>query len=264
MVELIVVVGIIVVLAGILVPAISHAYKHAMRVRIRSDLQVLSHALDAYKLDQRDYPRLDAGSPLDGAVLLCWALYAPGPASADGNDGPGFRIHGTAGTVYGPYVAVGALRLGSVMTGMLDKSTNLPHDWMLSTDDTTTAFVDPYDHPIYYCPARPNGAAGINSPGGLVAKYGYGPQGPMYDQQYFINQAASIASGVVIDIGVMETALGDANQNGFIDGAETATYTGPYLLWAAGPDINHDSSIPLGAAGKNYNDPKSYLTNFIQ
>jgi len=51
-----------VVLASLLVPMIGKAYKTAQRARMQADLQLIANALDAYKLDQRDYPR----NPTDG------------------------------------------------------------------------------------------------------------------------------------------------------------------------------------------------------
>src|SRR6266567_9020512 len=93
MVELLVVIGIIVMLVGLLIPMVNKAYKSSVRSRITSDLHVIMQGLENYKLDQRDYPRMNLPDeypnkqpdatgvlqPIDGAVLLCWALYAPGP-----------------------------------------------------------------------------------------------------------------------------------------------------------------------------------------
>jgi hypothetical protein len=209
-------------------------------------------------------------------VLLCWALYAPGPASQDGADGPGFRIRGTSGTTYGPYVSAGAVRVGHVMSATYDSNSgNMPRPLISSGDDSTAAFLDRNDHAIYYCPARPNGAATMSSAGGLVSDYNYattGAQAPMYDHQYFIIPAAegtalpdkggTTNNGVVVDLKVMQTALGDTDHDGGITSPETANFTGPYILWCAGPDSSHASSVPQGAGGSNYNDPKSYVTNF--
>ena len=58
LVELLVVIGIIVLLIGILLPAISRAMRAAHRTRIASDLNAISAALDAYKADFGDYPRI--------------------------------------------------------------------------------------------------------------------------------------------------------------------------------------------------------------
>ena len=121
LVEMLVVIGIIILLIGILLPAINIAYSHAVRNRMALDIQSISAALEAYKNDQRMYPTLDyndtttsnsSASPqtsgimtaaYPGSVLLCRALIAPGNLSQDGAIGPGFT-NLPSGQVYGPYV----------------------------------------------------------------------------------------------------------------------------------------------------------------
>ena len=254
LVELIVVIGIIVLLMSLLIPMVSKAYRTSVRTRMAADLHAIAQGLEAYKLDQKDYPRLapyaaGQGSPqIDGAILLCWALVAPGPATSttpqtnppDGNDGPGFRAHGTSGTLYGPYVTLGALRVGDEDTSMGVQP---------GVNNSRAAFLDRYDHPIYYCPARPNSTASITAGNGFVADFsgGMGQQQPMYDHAYFCPQGQPNNSSP-INLAFMQSVLGDANQNGQIDGSESANYTGPFILWSAGPD-------------QNYNSVKSYVTN---
>jgi type II secretory pathway pseudopilin PulG len=58
LVELLVVIGIIVLLIGILLPMIARAYRQSQRARIASDLNAISAALEDYKHDFGDYPRL--------------------------------------------------------------------------------------------------------------------------------------------------------------------------------------------------------------
>jgi prepilin-type N-terminal cleavage/methylation domain-containing protein len=113
LIELLVVIGIIVVLAGLLLPAITGAYKKAQRAAMANDLQAVGAALDAYKRDFGDYPRVhtdpgltpmaDRPNPMTGAQMLCFALVGPAPKTEvgvtptqrpkqDGQDGPGFRV----------------------------------------------------------------------------------------------------------------------------------------------------------------------------
>src|SRR5436190_672523 len=91
LVEMLVVISVIIILAGILLPAINKAYKKAQRTATANDLQAIASALEAYKQDFGDYPRvvrsadLTAGdkthpNPMTGAQVLCFALMGPGPA----------------------------------------------------------------------------------------------------------------------------------------------------------------------------------------
>jgi type II secretory pathway pseudopilin PulG len=122
---MLVVVGIMIVLAGLLLPAINKAYRTAQRTAVANDLQAIGTALEAYRADFKDYPRsglhrphlpqprggADPPEPHDwGAQVLCFALigaaqqteptYIPGYAAPaantthlrnDGAAGPGFR-----------------------------------------------------------------------------------------------------------------------------------------------------------------------------
>ncbi len=117
---MLVVIGIMVLIIGAALPMLSRATRNAQRTRALADLQTIAQALEHYRNDFRDYPRTplsDRGpNAPSGAVLLCWALIAPGPAASDtvagdGNDGPGFRTRGTQGQVYGPYLQTDHFRL---------------------------------------------------------------------------------------------------------------------------------------------------------
>jgi len=128
-VELMVVIVIIMIMAGLLLVGIHAARRSGERARMASDLHTISVALDAYKADFGDYPRVrmdgatvalpgkfpismtfipppplpDLFNPayISGSELLCWALIGPYPqnptgawfAPGDGTDGPGFRLN---------------------------------------------------------------------------------------------------------------------------------------------------------------------------
>src|SRR5947209_3846474 len=116
--EMLLVIGLIAVLVAITAPLAGILYHSASRSRIKADLSTIGTALEAYKLDHRDYPRSSLYQPINGSVLLCWALIAPGPATStdpkvvsDGFDGPGFRSRGAQGQVYGPYIQVDRFKL---------------------------------------------------------------------------------------------------------------------------------------------------------
>jgi prepilin-type N-terminal cleavage/methylation domain-containing protein len=87
LVEMLVVIGIIVVLAGLLLPALFSSYKQAGRVRTASDLNAISSALEAYKQQFGDYPRIiyTSSAPYygigSGASVLGKALLGLGDAN---------------------------------------------------------------------------------------------------------------------------------------------------------------------------------------
>ncbi len=250
LVEMLVVIGIIVLLIGIALPMLNRAYKNAVRTRMAGDLQAISAGLEAYRGDFKDYPRIDysvaaAGTgsvtitstvsgSVPGAVVLCWALLAPGADAQDGADGPGFRARsfqpsggGTStgqGQLYGPYIAPGRFKIGS------------------GTDDTVSTINDRYGHPYLYFPAnrgncrrRPTCSRGITtrrpSPmfdanDNLAAFAHTGDSDPKYPLYRIQSMVGDIGNG---------TTPG-TNPNGMIDGTETANFVGNYILWGAGPD----------------------------
>jgi type II secretory pathway pseudopilin PulG len=113
-VELIVVIGIIAILAGLLLPAVNHMRRSAQIIGQKADFQTIASALEQYKADFGDYPRnaaLPTTNTVGGAVhapiflSLATALMGPGPGMTqqpgitsisqyeigDGADGLGFR-----------------------------------------------------------------------------------------------------------------------------------------------------------------------------
>src|SRR5438045_609121 len=70
LIELLVVISIIIVLAGILLPAITKAWKKAARTAMANDLQAVASALEAYKQDFGDYPRVSKSTDLSTSDKL--------------------------------------------------------------------------------------------------------------------------------------------------------------------------------------------------
>jgi prepilin-type N-terminal cleavage/methylation domain-containing protein len=114
LVELIVVIGIIAILAGILLPAVNHMRRSAQITGQKADFQAIASALEAYQKDFGDYPRniqlpiwnTSQGGTVGGThapifLSLATALLGPGPAVSnasqigDGADGLGFRCQMT-------------------------------------------------------------------------------------------------------------------------------------------------------------------------
>src|SRR5580765_5269727 len=96
LVELLVVIGIIALLAAFAIPMIYKAYKSGVATKTKADFQVISTALEAFKADTGDYPRVDA--PNTGFAVLCKELVAPfgdgvdpgSPPTLDSTDPPVF------------------------------------------------------------------------------------------------------------------------------------------------------------------------------
>jgi len=118
LVELLVVIGIIAILAGLLLPAISQMHRSAQITGQKADFATIANALDAYKADFGDYPRNDvltrfatvptATPPVLAPIhlSLAAALLGAGPQVTqttsggvymigDGADGLGFRAQTT-------------------------------------------------------------------------------------------------------------------------------------------------------------------------
>jgi type II secretory pathway pseudopilin PulG len=97
LIELLVIIGIIAILAAFAIPAIYKAWKSGVKTKTAADFQVISVALDAFKADTGDYPRVEAANT--GFAVLCKALVAPfgdaidqpgPPPTLDPNDPPTF------------------------------------------------------------------------------------------------------------------------------------------------------------------------------
>lgn len=199
LIEMLVVMGIILLLIALLLPAVERAYRDSVRTTMAADLQVISQAIDNYRSTFGNYPQQLNGN--GGAAILCWSLIAPGPATADGADGPGFRVRGTQGTVYGPYLS-------------LDR-------FHVSAATTSAVIYDRYDHPILYFVAHRS----ISPTTSFVGAAGY----------YHYTDSNTITGTLTQK--VFQYRLGDSNlpTNGVIDPGEVPILT-PYILWSAGPD----------------------------
>lgn len=271
LIELLVVVGILALLIGILVPTVSRSLRKGREARIAADLQTIGVALDAYRADFGDYPRVTdvgtlTGPPtnlpynddhvLNGAKVLCRALVGLGDAiptsnvqeaqsAYDGADGLGVR--GRAGQ-QGPNGVWGGgddLRPQGKVFGPYIQPEKFKFG---NADDLTSmnkplsrmAILDINGYPIFYMPAarrRPDIS--------LVNAY----VGPFEVSQYDLNDVCSgllptrslvfRQNGEADDVNAtrrVQAMLGDTNCNGAIVGPEIAATNAPYLLWSAGDD----------------------------
>jgi len=243
LVEMLVVIGIILLLMGILLPAINRAYVQSVRSRIFADLQSIGTALEAYKQDFGDIPRVvtQAGATNRGDSVLCRALIAPGNEAADGADGPGFRIHPRVGTtpqgkVFGPYLSPEKFKY----------------------DPTNLWILDRNGKRILYFPG--NKSANTSVPGGYIAAFPYtgstSAVKPMYntndiDMSLFDYGGGNAARGLAKFQALMGCEFAGANAGA---AGPSSVFTGEYLLWSAGPDEKYglveDPSTPAFSATK--------------
>lgn len=274
LVELLVVIGIILVLISILLPAINRAHQQAVRTSMMGDFAAISQALDQYRNDWGDYPRTGKGATVGstlpntavtGAATLCWALVAPGPGTQDGagattgtdNGAPGFRLHPTAqGKVYGPYISLDRFRIGTIATGNASAPANntvFPVPTGQSYDDTTCVLADRYGNIILYFPANTQVSP---TKTGLVNSWNIGVTPPLAVYNYSDNSTTANAqagtyppyltpNGVNLGQSTLtlkafayrlgRTSAFTTNPNGPVNGSEVPVVV-PYLLWSAGPD----------------------------
>lgn len=226
LVELLVILGILVALMGILLPAMNRTHRSAVRVAMQADLQTLTIAIDAYQSDFGNYPRPDRNvtSPFQGSAILCWALLAPGPASQDGADGLGFRLRGTQGDVKGPYLPLGRFFIGTLSDQNSPIAVVAVPDGQY--DDRVTVLADRYHNAILYYPKKLKAAA-ISS----VANY-IGPFTSTPIPRYISNDNDPVrAFGSLQNL---QSQMPGVLPDGSLDASRVVD--APYLLWGAGPD----------------------------
>lgn len=270
--ELLVVIGIMAVLMGLLLPALTGVSRHAERLKAAADLQAIVIALDAYKRDQGDYPRVAYSSdytdadwaqpaserpnPPSGAQILCQALMSPGPATetgasgntrskADGFDGPGFKVR-TGGKMWPAYLPNERFKIGD------------PDDPTARLEKSVLRFciLDGNGKPILYFPAS-RGKTNISEPEGYVGSdygpgagktaseramfdaddnliwFGHPPAGAQETPQARMSDRANALKRIRLMLGEKSATL-----DGGINAAagESPAFSGDYILWAAGPD----------------------------
>jgi len=135
LVELLVVIGIIVLLAGLGLPMVLRAYKSGTKMRSQADLQTISAALNAYKQDFGEYPRV--ATPNTGPAVLAKALVGPygdgqvnanTPPTDDSTDPPPFNSFSAGSVKLGQCVREGAAPLMSWVALVDDPGTPVAGD----------------------------------------------------------------------------------------------------------------------------------------
>ncbi len=242
---MLVVIGIALLLMGIVLPAVNRAYNQGVRTRMAGDLQAIAAALEAYRQDHGDIPRIyGSGSTPNhtGGVVLCKALIAPQTAAIDGQEGFGFRtrpaIAGVVqGKAYGPYLATDKFKI--------DNNANTPQ------------ILDRNGKAILYFPGFKT--AQIEANNGYIARSAYTgtTTRPMFNANdnsmaLFDYDGTTAATGLSKFQYLMGCNPTTGGVNGFKPGTGTPgdpygppEFTGDYLLWSAGPDERY--GLPTNA-----------------
>ena len=209
LVELLVVIGIILVLMALLLPALNVAWKSATRTRMALDIQTISTALENYRGDFQQYPQVYTAGR--GSWWLCNALVGPANLSTSGVYG--FR-NVTGGKIWGPYIPPDKIKMG---------------DPSGAGNVSNYVLMDKYNHPILYYPAK-GVKVDITQPGGYLGTNG------MFNPNDNTSTGSYDSTTTEMTALMFQLLMGDANGNGAIDPGETPAYTGNYVLWSAGPD----------------------------
>jgi len=273
LIELLVVIGIIVALIAILLPAVHRAYMVAEKAAIASDLQVIANALDAYRADFGAYPmpgtitepHVNQGQPIfiNGQKILCWALVAPGPASEDGADGPGFRLRGTTGRVRGPYLPPDRFVVGTMGGNPGDTAGVIscadagkpPSDWFDVLADRRGRVILYYPAHVAAHPSNlPGSYVGPPPPGSAVqpmwdAGDDEQPQLPLMEAYDLRNLLGAARDGGVLPGGIPITAPFLLISAGTADAVAQPTGSGPQSQQSAVPDsfgvADNVANVPL-------------------
>ena len=292
LVEMLVAISILIILAALLMPAIGRARRSAMRVRVASDLQAISGALEAYKNDQRAYPRV-LGPPVagnygfDGAVVLCQALMGPTDTDdLDDDDGDGNLLTNVAAEkkdlgfrvrqgekVYGPYLSPGTFKMVCIKPDVTAPEQPEQFYVLLASDE----------RPVLYFPAsqvklnlhqpktaaRPATYFDLDSDTSPNLANNATDVSTMYDpRDNFIHGQVNAVMSSFGPFGRnaadstnalkrMKLVLGDDDMDGWLGVGEREVGL-PFLLWAAGPDAIYGPD-QLNATGASACDD---VTNF--
>jgi prepilin-type N-terminal cleavage/methylation domain-containing protein len=223
LVEMLAVIGIIVLLIGILLPTMIRSRRAADQVRTAQDLVTITTALEAFKQVKGSYPTPRSVGVLTGSEVLAKALTNS------------FQLR-TGGISYGPFIDAGKFNTVTITT----------------STTTQTFLVDRNGRPFqyfvgYYSPPPDFTKVGIL---GSWVNTADPPAGhALYNYKDYISGVTTTAVDTLSEptmAKILGAVINSANTTVFLDPSETASYTGSFILWSAGPD----KKFALDSAGK--------------
>jgi len=154
LVELLVVIGIIVLLISILLPMIARAMRQGHRARIAADLNAISAALDAYKADFGDYPR------------ITYTPYTPYNGTGSGAALLGKALMGLGDSTSAAYVSSNTYTVGQIVLGSGSGTTELDYEATQTVPASNAPQLPTTAGPNYWQPIALGSAAdGADGPG---------------------------------------------------------------------------------------------------
>jgi len=270
LIEVLVAIGLLVVLASILIPLVVRAQRQAVKSRMLADMQSIGSALEAYRADYGDYPRVTVSET--GAAVLGKALLALGPAT-DPISPYSARIYQAGEVASSGVVSYVCLRTrldGAVTPAVPDVNWWAPFSTGDGADGagfrlrtgasikkpylqadrfkvSGTDIVDSFGNPILYFPAstakksitRITDAGYVSAIGDVDAD-----ATALYDSNDnlipFRAQTPTVEADSINAHKRLRAMLGDIDMNGRINllgtKQEQPVTQAPFLLWSAGRD----------------------------
>jgi prepilin-type N-terminal cleavage/methylation domain-containing protein len=223
LVELLVVIFIIALLALLILGAVHYAQRSSRISKTKADLAAISTAIEQYYSDFKIYPGMSDPNPAPGMMrhtILAQALMGPGPATEDGENGPGFRV------------------VTNVNTGTFDPNAKkwdpylAPEHFKVQKFTNGWAILDYFGNPIRYLPKRRT--LNVKSPNSLVdSPTGVAPSVCIFDAR----DGEHPQTGTIdLTLDTLQVIMGDSNNDNLIDGDENFAVESNFILASPGPD----------------------------
>ncbi len=238
--ELIIVIAILAILAALVITAVSRTQKSANTIRIQSDLQAISSALEQYNSDFKIYPGTSSETIVGTRVVLAKALIGPGNKNDDGADGTGFAVV-SGGKQWPPYLAPEKFKVANWGTAAAPEWMLFDHLGNVIEYFPQRRFYDPTVGPLVGNGGAPNNA------GATIANANYdlrdcwhrrSPNGAFqYGGEAGVNTSPTMGWRNATDAqNSLKYMVGDNDINNKVDPAKNWKVLTKYILCSPGID----------------------------